>query len=247
MPKKMRVLSLLMRSGEFLRSADADQAVRQGRVTVGGKAVTNPAHSVKMSLELKLDGRVLKPMQPVYMIMNKKAGLVCQKSAGEKTVYDVIGSIKEIDPRTRNTLFCVGRLDRDTEGLLVVTNDGQVEKLLTKKESHVVKTYEAVVEKPVSEADLEKLRHGVSIKDDDSEKTFLVKASSARRLDNNTLEICIDEGRKRQVKKMVEAIGNKTISLRRTGVGSLMLKDVDFGGKDYLIVKKSELKLPGMK
>ncbi len=246
MSKRMRLLSLLMRSGEFERSTAAEQAVRDGRVNVDGKAATNPAHSVKMRAVVELDGRPLKARPLTYVILNKQAGMLCQKAEKERTVYDVIASITEIDHKTRNTLFCVGRLDKDTEGLLVVTNDGQLEKLLTKKENRIIKTYYAETMNRVSDNDIKNLMRGVKIKDDDTGKVFFVKAVAVRKLEERKVEMGIDEGRKRQVKKMFQALGNSVVSLRRVGIGGLRLEDLDFKGKRYLVVNKRDPKLTGL-
>lgn len=238
----MRLLSLLMRSGEFQRSAEAEQAVRDGRVSVGGTKATNPAHSVKMRSVVELDNRKLSARPLTYVILNKQAGMVCQKTVKEKNVYEVIASMEEIDPVTRNTLFCVGRLDRDTEGLLIITNDGQLEKLLTKGK-RVLKTYSVETAAPVSDDDIATLQRGVEIEDDDTEKAFLVKAVAIKRLGERKVEISIDEGKKRQVKKMFEALGNHVVSLKRVAIGNLRLEDLDFKDKRYLIVNKRDLML----
>lgn len=241
MSKKTRLLSLIMRSGEFKRSFDAEQIIRQGRVTVNGKIVENPNFSFKPGVEVKLDGRELKPVPFAYVILNKQVGVVCQKSRGEKTIYDVIAAIQEIDRKNRNSLFCIGRLDRDTEGLLIVTNDGHLEKLLTKKEHGILKTYSVEVKNPVSENDIAKLRKDVQIRDDDTGEVFSVRAISIRKLGERKLEMGIEEGRKRQVKKMLKAVGNDVTALKRVGIGGMRLESLDFHGKPYLIVSKKEL------
>ncbi len=238
MSKKMRLISLLMRSGEFERSFDAEQAIRHGHVYVDGKVLTNPKHSVKMAAVVKIDGRQLLAQPLAYIILNKQAGMVCQKSSKEKTVYDLIASIPEISQKTRSSLFCIGRLDKDTEGLLVVTNDGQLEKQLTRKENHIIKTYLVETRNPVTDNGFAALRQGVKITDDDTGKVFLVKALAVRKLGQRRLEIGIDEGKKRQIKKMLQAVGNDVVSLKRVGIGNLRLEDLDFKGKSYLLINK---------
>jgi pseudouridine synthase len=241
MSKKIRLLSLLMRSGEFRKSYDAEQAIKQGRVQVNGKPATNPQHSVKLNAILKVNGRELKAQPLTYIILNKTRGVVCQKSPKEKTVFDLINTIPGIEPKTRSSLFCVGRLDRDTEGLLVMTNDGQLEKTLTR--DRIPKTYLLSTINPVSDKDITRLLEGVQIRDDDSRKAFQVKALSIKRLGPNKLEMAIDEGRKRQVKKMLLAVGNEVVSLKRVAIGKLRIESLDFKGKAYIIASKAELKL----
>ncbi len=239
MSKKIRLLSLLMRSGEFRRSYDAEQEIRQGHVEADGRIVTNPKHSIKVNSILKVRGRKLEARPLTYILLNKQKGMVCQKSSKERTVFGIINSIDEIDQKTRSSLFCVGRLDKDTRGLLVVTNDGQLEKLLTR--GHVMKTYLVEASHPVADEAISALKQGVEIRDDDTGKGFLVKALSIKRLGKHKLEIGIYEGRKRQVRKMLQAVGNEVVSLKRVGIGSLRLEELDFKGKQYIIARRSDI------
>ena len=239
MSKKMRLLSLLMRSGEFSRAFEAEQAIRKGQVIVDGKAVTNPAHSVKLSAEILVEGKVLEARPLTYIILNKPAGVICQKSQKERSVFDLVNDIPGLDQKTKGSLFCVGRLDRDTEGLLIITNDGQLEKLLTR--GNIPKTYLVAARNTLSEKDVSMLLEGVQIKDEDSGKAFHVKAISVKRLGPDKIEMSIDEGRKRQVRKMLQAVGNEVISLRRVGIGKLRIEDVDFKGKSYLLASKKDI------
>ncbi|MCK5023345.1 MAG: rRNA pseudouridine synthase [Candidatus Aenigmarchaeota archaeon] len=244
MSKKIRLRALLMRSGEFERSAIVEQAIRNGEVTVDGKVITNPEHSIKIKSMVKYNGGQVKAQELIYIILNKQTGRVCQKSTKEKTIYDDIAKIPEIDDKIKNTLFCVGRLDKDTEGLLVVTNDGQLEKLLTKKENRIIKTYRIEAMNPITDENIETLEEGVNITDDDKEKIFFVKAIATKKLGTRKIEMEIDEGKKRQIKKMFQAIGNEVVSLKRVGIGNLRIENVNFNEKNYVIINKSDLKLP---
>ncbi len=241
MSKKLRLRSLFMRSGRFSRSSDAENEIKSGNVEVDGTIVKNPEYSIKINAKIRLNGKEMTLAPLTYIILNKQKGTVCQKSANEKTVYDVIASIQEIDQKTRNSLFVVGRLDKDTEGLLIVTNDGQLDYMLTRKENHVIKTYEAGLKETVSENDFETLKAGVEITNEDAGKTFHVRAITMKKLGEKTIEIGIDEGRKRQIKKMLEAIGNEVISLKRTGIGKLRIEDLSFGNNQYIITEKQYL------
>lgn len=240
MSKRIRLLSLLMRTGEFERSAAAAAAIREGQVRVDSQVMKEPGHSIKMLARVEWNGKQLKPRPLTYILLNKPAGTVCQKSVKEKTIYDIVANIPEIDKKTKNSLFCVGRLDKETTGLLVVTNDGQLQRLLTR--GGVVKMYLAETATPVTEEQLARLRDGVEIKDDDTGKVFLVKAVVAKKREG-CVEVGIDEGRKRQVRKMFQSVGNEVIQLERVGIGRLRLSDLH--GKPYHIISKKELKLPG--
>lgn len=238
MSKKIRLLAKLMRSGEFRRTAEAEEAVMEGRIQVDGKPATNPQHSIKASAAVSINGRALEPAKLTYVIIDKQKGMVCQKTDKERSVYEVIASMEELDEKTRASLFCVGRLDRDTEGLLIVTNDGQLEKLLTKGK-RIIKTYAVATFAPVTDDDVTTLLKGVQITDDDTDRAFFVKAAAIKRLGERTIELSIDDGRKRQVKKMLEALGNHVVSLRRVGIGKMRIESLAFAGKRYIIAGKS--------
>ncbi|MFH1237141.1 MAG: pseudouridine synthase [Candidatus Aenigmatarchaeota archaeon] len=241
MSKKIRLLAKLMRSGEFQRTSEAEKAVREGRIKVDGKPATNPQHSVKANAVISIGERAIEPAAFTYVILDKQKGMVCQKTDKERSVYDVIASMEELDEKTRASLFCVGRLDKDTEGLLIITNDGQLEKLLTKGK-RVIKIYAVATAAPVTDGDAAALPKGVQINDDDTGMTFHVKAVAIKRLGERTIELGIDEGRKRQIKKMLEALGNRVVSLRRVGIGKMRIESLDFKGKRYLITIKQDLK-----
>jgi pseudouridine synthase len=240
MSKKMRILSLLMRSGGFSRASEAEQAIRKGLVLVDGKPVTNPAHSVKASASVEVGGIQLEPQPLTYIILDKPAGVVCQKSLKERTVFDLVKTIPGLDEKTKGSLFCVGRLDKETEGLLIVTNDGHLEKLLTR--GRIPKAYLVGVRDPLSDKSMERLREGVEIRDDDTGKSFHVKALSVKRLGPGKLEMSIDEGRKRQIRKMLGAVGNEVVSLKRVGIGKIRIENLDFKGKIYLTTSRKELR-----
>ncbi len=240
---KIRLRAYLMRSGQFGKAHDAIRLIKFGKILVNGKPVHNPEFSVKTKdkVEVVDRGKVkelkLKPF--TYIIFNKPAGYVCQKSRVEPSIYELISNIKEIDFETRETLFCVGRLDKDTEGLLIVTNDGRLSNELMRPENHITKTYLVETGKVLEEADLEKLRSGVNIKSEDGK--FFVKALDVKMIAEKTSEIVIDEGKKRQVKLMFEAVQNKVVYLKRIGIGKLRLEDLDFKGKNYLILDREKL------
>ena len=149
----------------------------------------------------------------------------------------MIEKIPELDKETKKTLFSVGRLDRDTEGLLIVTNDGKLANKILRPEKHIQKTYLVETEKIITGQNIKKLQEGVTI----SEGGYFVKALSVKLLSSKKTEIVIDEGKKRQIRLMFEAIGNKVIGLKRTAIGNLNLENLDFKGKNYIITTKDFL------
>lgn len=157
-----------------------------------------------------------------YYIMNKPKGYVCtvKDDKGRKTVMDLL-------PSNIKRLFPVGRLDYDTEGLLILTNDGNLTFKLTHPKNEIPKTYLVKTEKSVSEEDLNKLRSGVVI-DGVKTKKCNVKIVEAGK-DWAKLHVTITEGRNRQVRKMFEAVGNNVDFLKRIKIGDLKLSGLNRG------------------
>jgi 23S rRNA pseudouridine2605 synthase len=215
-----------MRLGKYLASAGvasrraSEEIVRAGRVTVDGETVTDPARDVGPAGLVALDGHAVHPEPDrVVYALNKPAGVVSTASDthGRKTVVSLIASPLRLYP--------VGRLDADTTGLILLTNDGELAHRLTHPSFEVPKTYVATVANaPVREGAIRALRGGVELEDGPSEP------ARVRRLAPDTLEITIHEGRKRQVRRMCEAVGHRVRRLERIRLGPLELGDLKPGG-----------------
>ena len=151
--------------------------------------------------------------------INKKGGYITAvDDPKDKTVMDLLPEWV-----IKKDLAPVGRLDKDTEGLLLLTNDGQLNHRLLSPKSHVDKTYYAELEKDISEDDLEKLRNGVDI------GGYITMPALAEKIDDKKIHLTIKEGKFHQVKKMLEAVDNKVIYLKRISFGKLKLDDMELG------------------
>ena len=218
----MRINKFLAYSGVASRRA-ADQMIKDGVVKINGK-ICAPGDDVDISSDhVTVNGKVVSVVKKYeYYIMNKPKGYVCtvKDDKGRKTVMDLL-------PQKAKRLFPVGRLDYDTEGLLILTNDGELTFKLTHPKNEVPKTYLVKTEKPVSDEDLNKLRSGVFI---DGVKT---KKCNVRLIETNKtcskLHVTITEGRNRQVRKMFEAVGNCVDFLKRIKIGDLTLTGLNRG------------------
>jgi 23S rRNA pseudouridine2605 synthase len=208
----MRLAKFLAHAGIASRRA-AEVLIAEGRVTVGGAIVTDPARGVDDSSRVAVDGTpVSTDAARVVYALHKPTGVVstARDTHGRPTVVELIDS----DIR----LYPVGRLDADTSGLILLTNDGELANQLTHPRFEVPKTYRAKVTKPpVREPALRALREGVEL---DDGRTAPAKV---RRVTPDTLEITIHEGRKRQVRRMCEAVGHRVVSLERIRFGPLSL------------------------
>jgi 23S rRNA pseudouridine2605 synthase len=220
----MRLAKHLAHAGVASRRA-AERLIFDGRVTVGGRVVKDPATDVDGSEPITVDGRpggAAEHDRAVY-ILNKPHGVVstAQDTHGRKTVVDLIKADRRLYP--------VGRLDADTTGLILLTDDGELAHRLTHPSFEVPKTYRAVVRNPpLREPALRKLREGVDL---DDGRTAPAKV---RRVNAGELELTIHEGRKRQVRRMCEAVGHRVESLERIAFGPLRLGNLPVGGHRLL-------------
>jgi 23S rRNA pseudouridine2605 synthase len=217
----MRLAKYLANAGIASRRA-AEPIIAAGRVTVDGVTVRDPARDVDASQAISVDGRPLSPIEPeqrVVYAVHKPAGVLstAKDTHGRPTVVGLV-------PSTRR-LYPVGRLDADSTGLILLTDDGDLAHRLTHPSFEVDKTYLAVVGGgPVREAALDQLRRGIELEDG------LTAPAQVRRLRPDTLALTIHEGRKRQVKRMCAAVGHPVLSLTRVQFGPLSLGDLPAGG-----------------
>jgi 23S rRNA pseudouridine2605 synthase len=187
-------------------------------VTVRGEPVLDPARDVDEKSGVEVDGAPVRPEPTEVHVLNKPAGVVstARDTHGRETVTDLV--------RSKRRLYPVGRLDADTTGLILLTNDGELANRLMHPRYGVEKIYRARVEpKPVAKGALRRLRDGVSLDDGPT------APARVRQVRPGLLEITIAEGRKRQVRRMLEAVGHTAVDLRRIGFGPLRLKDLAEG------------------
>jgi 23S rRNA pseudouridine2605 synthase len=218
----VRLARFLAHSGVASRRA-SEGLVREGRVRVDGDVVTDPARSVDEGCEVAVDGRVVEFEPREVHVLNKPFGVVstAQDTHGRPTVVELV--------RSPRRLYPVGRLDADTTGLLLLTNDGELAERLTHPRYGVEKLYRARVEPArVSDAALNALSSGVALDDGPT------SPARVRRLGKGVVEVAIREGRKRQVRRMLEAVGHRVVSLERVAFGPLRLGDLGPGASRLL-------------
>ncbi len=208
----------------------ADKLIADGRVKVNGKTVTELGKSINTRNDsVAVDDKIVKPAADFsYVMFYKPKGCITTLSdeKGRKTVYDYLEDLKI--PH----LIPVGRLDYDTEGLLILTNDGDLAYKLTHPSYEVPKTYSVKVEGEMPEHKLAQLRKGVLV---DGEKTKRSKVKLIEYKDGvSKLEVTITEGKNRQIRKMFEVVEREVFFLKRIAVGELRLGGLARGGYRYL-------------
>lgn len=220
-----RLQKVIAHAGISSRRA-AETLMREGRVTVNGRVATELGMKVDPEADaIKVDGKRLPPPPAVhaYYLLHKPRGVVTTLSdpEGRMTVRDLLRGVRE-------RVYPVGRLDWDTEGLLLLTDDGDLARDLMHPSSAVRKTYLAKVRGVPSESALERLRTGIVLT---GRRTLPAVVRLVRRPgDNPWIEITIVEGRNRQVRRMLEAIGHPVQKLRRTAYAGLEIGNLPVGG-----------------
>jgi len=218
-----RLQKLLARAGVASRRA-AEELVVAGRVTVNGRVVTKLGSKARPEDDIRVDGRPIElPAEHVYLMLNKPPGYVTTRDDphGRRTVMDLVpGDV-------RGRVFPVGRLDRDTTGLLLLTDDGELTQRLTHPGHHVPKEYLADVEGTPPESRLRALRSGVELDDGPTQPAEVILVATGG--GESRLRITITEGRNRQVRRMCEAIGHPVRRLKRMAMGPLRLGELSLG------------------
>lgn len=216
---EQRIQKILAQMGIASRRK-AEELIIEGRVTVNGKIATLGMKADPAKDHIKLDGKLLvKPEPKIYLMFNKPAGVVTSLSdpEGRPTIKDFLRGIKY-------RVFPVGRLDYDSEGLLLITNDGDFAHSILHPSKKIPKTYVVKVKGIINEDAMQRLRRGVRLEDG---LTAPAKVKKIRLSESNSwVEITIYEGRKRQVRRMLEKVGYPVIKLRRIAIGSLRLGDL---------------------
>jgi 23S rRNA pseudouridine2605 synthase len=217
----------------------ADSLIADGKVKINGITAQTMAPDVDTKNDIvSVEGNELSlPKSKVYVMLNKPAGYICSCSdeRGRKTVIDIV---KEADAR----LFPVGRLDYDTEGLLILTNDGDFAYRCTHPKHEIRKTYYAVIEGSPEKSSLDKIRKGIIIDDKTTSEAEINVIESG--CGKTSLNVTIHEGRNRQVKKMFESIGHEVIHLKRVSIGDLTLGSLKTG--EWRIMNKDDFGLLGV-
>lgn len=215
----MRLDKFLVECGLGSRK-EVKEIISNGEITVNGEVtIINKQNIDEASDEIRFQDEILTYKKYRYYIMNKKAGYItATEDFKERTVMELLP-----DWVIKKDLAPVGRLDKDTEGLLLFTNDGKLNHKLLSPKSHVDKTYYVEVENDLRTEDLISLENGVTIDD------YFTMPAQAKKIEDKKLLLTIREGKFHQVKKMLETVGNKVLYLKRISFGKLKLNNLELG------------------
>ncbi len=208
----------------FCSRTEAVELIREGRVRLNGSVTRNVETPVRLGVDrIEVGGQLVGAAKKIYLMMNKPRGIITTTAdeKGRDTVYSLL-------PQGMEWLAPVGRLDKASEGLLLLTNDSAWAARITDPQTHLDKTYHVQIGAIANEAMLEKLRHGV-----ESEKGEVLRAKKAEPLrsgeKNSWVELVLDEGKNRQIRRMFDALGVEVLRLIRVSIGPLQLGDLPKG------------------
>ena len=207
----------------------ADELILNGKVTINDEIIRELGKQVALDDVIKVDGKVIiKEEKKVYIMLNKPRGYVTTShdQFNRKSVLDLINEDVRIYP--------IGRLDMYTEGLLLLTNDGDFSNKIMHPRNKIEKTYIVTTDTKISVEQIEKLKNGVNI------GSYITKPAKVKLIKNDTLEIIISEGKNRQVRKMCEVVGINLLNLRRVKIGNIKLGNLQSGKYRYLTDEEKE-------
>ena len=217
----MKLNLYLARSGVASRRKSAE-LVKGGRVSVNGKTVLVPSREVAGKDKVSIDGKKVSPERFVYLAVNKPVGFTCtlKDPFAEKKVVDLV-------PRSLGRLYPVGRLDRDSSGLVILTNDGDFSQRLSHPSYGAEKEYLVVVAPPVSRKEAALLKAGVLYEGEQlsASEVIILKKEPGK----STLRIILKEGKKREIRRMLGSLGRQVLSLQRVRVGNIRLGKLEVG------------------
>ena len=238
---KIRLHQFLSRTGHFSSKSKAKNAVWEGSISVGGRIVKDISYEFNpekrevhfMGIKLSL------PSNYEYFILNKPAGVICsrinkhERSLNKNSVFSLFEG--HIDSRVLDSLVTVGRLDEGTTGLLIITNDGSLVNDIANPSKNIGKTYLLKVSKRITPELISSIRTGVSIDITRNEivEEYLTMPAEVTKISDYSIEVTIFEGKKRQVRRMVESLGNRVLELHRTSIGGLNLDTYSLNSGEY--------------
>ena len=227
-------LEKMLQSQGFGSRKHCQQLIKNGAIAVQGEVITNTKHKLNLkNLSFSVYGESFDYREKVYIALNKPQNYECSHQATHHfSVFDLFD-----DALINRGLQCVGRLDQDTSGLLLLTDDGQFLQALTHPKKHVAKIYRMQTADPVREQQIQQLRQGVELRNESG----VFAATEVIQHAENELQLTIHQGVYHQVKRMLAAVGNKVERLHRQQIGALALPELEQGKWIYLTDQQVEL------
>lgn len=226
--EEIRINKYIAQSGVCSRR-NAEEYIKSGNVKINGQVVTELSKKVSAKDIVELCGKKIElENNKKYVMLNKPKGYVTtsKEQFGRPCVIDLI--------EENERLFPVGRLDMDSEGLLLLTNDGEFMNNIIHPKKHIAKTYDVLLKEKISCEDILKLENGIDI------GGYVTRGAKVNSIGDKHIQITIFEGKNRQIRRMCEAIGNKVLTLKRISIGKLKLNNLASG--KYILLTNEDIK-----
>lgn len=245
---KLHLHQILSKAGYFRDKNDLFKAINNKEIKVDGKTITdrhrriNPEKSI-----IEIRGKPIRIIEKhIYLLLNKPEGYLSTKLTQEEikkhrqSIFDLIND-KSINNRLKRTLFAVGRLDENTTGLMIITNDGRLSYTLTNPKYRIEKKYYALLAQPLNKEDKQKLERGVIIEleENDIVTKYKTRPCKITMISQHEVEITLTEGKKREIKRMLETINNQALTLTRTAIAGIKLEELGIKKGEHIIVDKA--------
>ncbi len=232
-----RVQKLIAQAGICSRR-DAEKLIEAGKVRVNGKTIQLGAKA-QLSDAIFVNNKPLPTAneEPVSLVLNKPKGVICSNNDpfSQQTVFDLLPSDLQ-----KKRLFCAGRLDKDSEGLLILTNDGALAHQITHPSAQIIKKYRVTLNKDLKEKDIPKLLEGIEDEGEFLKADKIIPAPGQKEGDKRKLEVHLSHGKKREIRRLFEAHRYYVKKLNRIQIGSIFLKNIPKGGIKILGKKDIE-------
>jgi 23S rRNA pseudouridine2605 synthase len=233
--RPLKTLERVLSKAGLGSRTEARKWIGAQRVKVNGKVIGTPDHWVDLERDtVTLDGKPVRASKRIYLLLYKPKGYITtyKDPQGRPTVYDLIGDAGQ-------WVVPVGRLDQDTTGLLLLTNDTSFTEIVANPEFKIPKTYLVKTSTLLSSEQINQLEKGVTLTDGPTQPAIVKRIRDSAKY--SFIEITIREGRNRQVRRMIESIGSKVLKLVRTGIGGLRIGDLSIG--KYRELTQDEIKM----
>ncbi len=210
-------LNRFIASATALSRRQADSFIKRGDISVNGQIIKDLGTRIGPTDQVRLNGELLNPLKKVYYVLNKPVGTVCSnlRQSKQKIVTDLVPPFPPV--------FTVGRLDKDTSGLLILTNDGNLAQQLTHPSYQQEKEYQVTIDKKLKTKDSVRLLQGVKIAE------HIMKFDSLSNFNLTTYQVILHQGYNRQIRKMFNYLGYQVLALNRIRIGKFILKDLPVG------------------
>ena len=238
---KIRLHQFLSKCGEFSSKRKIKEAIWNGEILVNNSIVKDIKFEFNSNTKVvSYNGKILKlPEENYYFIINKPKGYICsrltkqEKELGKKSIFEFFK--KNLDENIFRRLITVGRLDEDTTGLLIVTTDGKIVDKISNPGSHISKKYLVKTELEITMEEILAIKKGIKIQifDEDKIEQYISRPAQIDLEGANTAILTIDEGKKRQIRRMFDSLGNYVVSIHRLAIGNLVLSDFDIMSGEY--------------